>query len=102
MLGNRQHAGTEDAAGRRQGVLPAASETLGTVHIAAAYLLVVAVFGFDLILPLGVGLSFFYLVPVVFLALWSSPKQALAVLRIAAFSAILVGVGFLLSPPGDL
>lgn len=75
---------------------------LGTVRIAAAYLLVVTVFGFDLVLPLGAGISFFYLVPVVFLALWSSPKQALAVLRIAAFSAILVGLGFLLSPPGDL
>jgi hypothetical protein len=31
----------------------------------------------------------------------SSPKQSLAALRIATFSAILVGVGFLLSPPGD-
>jgi hypothetical protein len=102
ILRNRQYAGREDAAvGRRQGVLPAASETLGTVHIAAAYLLVVAVFGFDLVVPLGAGLSFFYLVPVVFLALWSSPKQSLAVLRIAAFSSILVGAGFVLSPPGD-
>jgi hypothetical protein len=70
------------------------------VHIAAAYLLVLAVFGFDLVVPLGAGISFFYLVPVVFLALWSSPKQSLAVTGIAAFSSILVAVGFLLSPPG--
>ncbi len=99
--GNREHAGTVHAAlGRRQGVLPAANETLGTVHVAAAYLLVVAVFGFDLIVPLGAGISFFYLVPVVFLALWSSPKQSLAVMGIAAFSSLLVAVGFLLSPPG--
>lgn len=70
------------------------------MHIAAAYLLVLAVFGFDLVVPLGAGISFFYLVPVVFLALWSSPKQSLAVMGIAAFSSILVAVGFLLSPPG--
>ena len=70
------------------------------VHIATAYLLVVAVFGFDLVVPLGAGISFFYLVPVVFLALWSSPKQSFAVMGIATFSSILVAIGFLLSPPG--
>jgi hypothetical protein len=94
--GNREQA----AVAGRHGVLPAANETLGTVHIAAAYLLVVAVFGFDLVLPLGAGSSFFYLVPVLFLALWSSPKQALAVMGIAVFASILVAIGFLLSPPG--
>jgi hypothetical protein len=70
------------------------------VHVAAAYVLVVAVFGFDLVVPLGAGISFFYLVPVVFLALWSSPKQSVAVMGIAAVSSILIAVGFLLSPPG--
>jgi hypothetical protein len=85
---------------RRQGVLPAANETLGSVHVSAAYFLVVTVFGLDLVVPLGAGISFFYLVPVVFLALWSSPKQSLAVMRIAAFSSILIAVGFLLSPRG--
>jgi hypothetical protein len=68
------------------------------VHVSAAYFLVVT--GLDLVVPLGAGISFFYLVPVVFLALWSSPKQSLAVMRIAAFSSILIAVGFLLSPPG--
>jgi hypothetical protein len=70
------------------------------VYIAAAYLLVVAVFGFDLVVPLGAGISFFYLVPVLFLALWSSPKQSLAVMGIAVFSSILIAIGFLLSPSG--
>lgn len=96
IYGKREQA----AVAGRHGVLPAAYETLGTVHIATAYLLVVAVFGFDLVVPLGTGISFFYLVPVVFLALWSSPKQSLAVMGIAAFSSILVAIGFLLSPPG--
>jgi hypothetical protein len=94
--GNREQA----VVAGRHGVLPAANETLGTVHIATAYLLVVAVFGFDLVLPPGAGISFFYLVPVLFLALWSSPKQSLAVMGIATFSSILVAIGFLLSPPG--
>jgi hypothetical protein len=100
--GNWKHVGIVHAAvGGRHGVLPAANETLGTVHIAAAYLLVVAVFGFDLVVPLGAGISFFYLVPVLFLALWSSPKQSLAVMGIAFFSSILIAIGFLLSPSGD-
>jgi hypothetical protein len=50
--------------------------------------------------PFGAGISFFYLVLGVFLALWSSPSQSLAVMGIAAFSSILIAVGFLLSPPG--
>jgi hypothetical protein len=69
------------------------------VHVSAAYFLVMAVFGLDLGVPLGAGISF-YLVPVVFLALWSFPKQSRAVIGIAAFSSILLAVGFLLSPPG--
>jgi hypothetical protein len=48
------------------------------------------VFSFDLVIPLGAGLSFFYLIPVVLLELWFSPKQFLAVLGIAAFPSILL------------
>ena len=99
--GNREHAGTVQAAvGSQQGVLPAANETLGAVPVSAAYFLVVAVCSLDLAVPLGARIPFFYLVPVVFLALWSSPKQSRAVIGIAAFSSILIAVGALLSPPG--
>jgi len=70
------------------------------MHVAAASFLVVVVFCLDLVVPLGSEISFFYLLPVVFLALWSSPKQSLAVTGIAVFSSILMAVGFLLSPQG--
>ena len=70
------------------------------MYVAAAYILVVVVFCFDLVVPLGTGISFFYLIPVVFLALWSSPKQSLVVMGIAAASSLLIAVGFVLSPPG--
>ena len=86
--------------GRRPGLFGFSHETLGPAHIATAYLLVVTVFSFDLVVPLGAGLCFFYLLPVVFLVLWSSPKQARAVLGIAALSLMLMGVGFWLAPPG--
>jgi hypothetical protein len=66
-----------------------------------AYFLVLTVFSFDLVVPLGAGLSFFYLIPVVLLELWFSPKQFLAVLGIAAFPSILMVVGFMFSPIGD-
>lgn len=82
-------------------MLPAANEVLGMVHVTAAYCLVVAVFCLDLLVPLGSEISFFYLLPVVFLALWSSPKQSLAVTGIAGFASILMAVGFLLSLPGN-
>jgi hypothetical protein len=37
-------------------VLPSATETLSTMHVAAAYLMVVAVFGVDCVTPLGAGI----------------------------------------------
>lgn len=82
-------------------MLPAANEVLGTAHVTAAYFLVVVVFCLDLVVPLGSEISFFYLLPMVFLALWSSPKQSLAVTGIAAFSSILMALGFFLSPQGN-
>jgi hypothetical protein len=69
------------------------------VHVTAAHCLVVAVFCLDLVVPLGSEISFFYLLPVVFLALWSSPQQSLAVTGIAGFASSLMAVGFLLSLP---
>src|SRR3982750_4008371 len=71
------------------------------MQVTAAYCLVVVVFCLDLVVPLGAEMSFFYLLPVVFLALWSSPKQSLAVTGIAGFSSLLMAVGFLLSLPGN-
>jgi hypothetical protein len=69
--------------------------------VVAAYILALAVFALDMVEPLSSGISFYYLVPVAFLALWSSPKQAFAVGGIAAVCSMLIGVELLLSSPDD-
>ena len=59
IYGNREQPGTAHATvWRRRGVLPAANEALSTLHVDVAYFLVVGVFGFDLVVPLGAGISF--------------------------------------------
>ena len=68
----------------------------------AASILVVVIFGVDVVLPLGVGMCSLYLAPLIFLAIYSTPTQSSPVIVIAALSAILTGVGFFLSPPGPV
>ena len=87
-------------ADRRQGILPAPNETLSLPHVAAAYILVLAIFCLDVIARLGSGMCFLYLVPLTFLAMYSSSKQWSPVIAIAAISAILTGIGLALSHSG--
>jgi hypothetical protein len=60
------------------------------------------IFGVDVMVPLGVGICFLYLAPLMFLAMYSSPNQSSPVIVTAAFSAMLAGIGFFLSPPGPI
>lgn len=98
----RTHRKAESCGGKQRitegwdGVLPTAAERLGPAHIVFAYMLVMAVFAFDVLLPLGVNVSALYLVPLGFLVLWSSPKQSSVVLLIAGVCTVLTGIGFFL------
>ena len=83
---------------KNPGVLPAPHETLGAVPVAAAYLLTLAVLGLDMIVSPGTGICFLYLVPLAFLAMWSSPKQVSPILIMASLCAILTWVVLFLSP----
>ena len=85
-------------ADKKAGVLPAPHETLGAAPVAAAYLLALAVLGLDMVVPLGTGVCFLYLVPLAFLAMWSPPKQVSPVLVMASLCAILTWVVLFLSP----
>jgi hypothetical protein len=60
------------------------------------------IFGVDVMVPLGVGICFLYLETLMFLAMYSSPNQSSPVIVTAAFSAMLAGIGFFLSPPGPI
>lgn len=83
-------------------MLPAPPEKLSATHVAMAYLLVLTVLACDTLLPVGFAITSLYLVPLGFLTLWSSPKQSSPVLLLAAVCVSLIGVGFLLSPPGPV
>jgi hypothetical protein len=74
---------------------------LGTGPVTAAYVLVLLTFGLDVVLPLGTAIWFFYLIPLGFVAMWSSPKQSSHVMILAAICTALTWVGFFLAPPDD-
>jgi hypothetical protein len=70
--------------------------------VTVAYILVLVVFGLDVVVPLGTEVCFLYLVPLAFVAMWSSPKQSSHVMVMAFVCGILTWVGFFLSPPDGL
>jgi len=87
---------------RRIGVFPAATEKLSSAHVAVAYIVVLVVFILDMMLPLGIAVPCLYLLPLSFLALWSTPKQSSPALLLAGVCMVLITVGFFLSPFGPL
>jgi hypothetical protein len=96
-----QRCGTERRMGdRRRGILPAATESLSATHVATAYIMVVAVLAADALLPLGFAVSCLYLIPLAYLALWSTPKQSSPVLLLAVVCMVLTVAGFFVSAPG--
>lgn len=74
---------------------------LGAGRVTAAYVLVLLTFGLDVLLPLGTVIWFFYLIPLGFVAMWSSPKQSSHVMILAAICTVLTWIGFFLSPLDD-
>ena len=84
---------------RRTGKTLAILAALGAGRVMAAYMLVLIIFGLDVLVPLGTEVSLLYLIPLGFVAMWSSPKQSTHVLVIAAVCAVLTWVGFFLTPP---
>ncbi|WP_447987010.1 hypothetical protein [Nitrospira sp. Nam74] len=89
-------------ADRRRGALPARRETLRVPHVVAAFILILTIFGFDVVVPLGIGVSFLYVVPLAFLAIYSTPGQSSPVIVVAIVSALLTVLGFFLSAPGPI
>jgi hypothetical protein len=83
-------------------VLPAPHETLSIPHVIAPSILILTIFGCDVVVPLGIGVCFLYVVPLTFLAIYSTPRQSSPVVVIAVVSAILTVLGFFLSPPGPI
>jgi len=75
---------------------------LGAGRVTAAYILVLLTFGLDVVLPLGTALWFFYLIPLGFVAMWSSPTQSSHVMVLAGICTVLTWTGFFVSPPGDV
>ena len=75
---------------------------MGTWPVTVAYILVLVVFGLDVVVPLGTEVCFLYLVPLAFVAIWSSPKQSSHVMVMAFVCGILTWVGFFVSPPDGL
>ncbi len=99
---NQRHGAEYRSDEKRRGVLPAATEQLRATHVAIAYILVLAVLACDALLPLGVAITSLYLVPLCFLALWSTPTQSFRVLLLAAVCVVLIGMVFFLSSPDSL
>ena len=87
---------------RRKGWLPAATESLSAAHVATAYIPAVAVLTMDAFLPLGVAAPSLYLIPLAYLALWSTPKQTSPVFFLAGACSVLTVVGLLRSHQGML
>lgn len=86
---------------RRSGKTLEIMAALGAGPVTAAYVLVLLTFGLDAVLPLGTAIWFFYLIPIGFVAMWSSPKQSSHVMILAAICTVLTWVGFFLSPTDD-
>ena len=84
---------------RRTGKTLAILAALGAGRVTVAYMLVLIILGLDVLVPLGTEVSLLYLIPLGFVAMWSSPKQSTHVLVIAAVCAVLTWVGFFLTPP---
>lgn len=84
---------------RRPGKTLAILAALGAGRVAVAYILVLIIFGLDVLVPLGTEVSLLYLIPLGFVAMWSSPKQSTHVMVIAAVCACLTWLGFFLTPP---
>ena len=89
-------------ADRRRGLLPAATERLTATHVSTAYILVILVLTTDAFLPLGVAVPALYLIPLSYLAIWSTPKQSSPLLLLAGVCSALTVIGAFLSPPGLL
>ncbi|WP_447986388.1 hypothetical protein [Nitrospira sp. Nam74] len=98
----RRAGGDRRVADRRQGVLPAPHERLSIRHVAAASILILTVFGIDVVVSLGVSVCFLYVVPLTFLAMYSTPRQSSPIIAIAVVSALLTVLGFFLSAPGPI
>jgi hypothetical protein len=63
--------------------------------------LIVAIFFVDLSTPLGLAIPVLYVLPVVCLAMWSSPHATVSLFVTAIVCTLLGFFGLLLSPPGD-
>lgn len=84
---------------RRTGKTLAILAALGAGRVTVAYILVLITFVLDVHVPRGTEVSLLYLIPLGFVAMWSSPKQATHVMVIAAVCAVLTWIGFFLTPP---
>jgi hypothetical protein len=83
-------------------VLPPRRETLSVPYIVATSILILTIFAVDVVVPLGIGVSFLYVVPLAFLAIYSTPGQSSPVIVVAIVSALLTVLGFFLSAPGPI
>jgi hypothetical protein len=55
----------------------------------------------DAFLPLGIAIPALYLIPLTYLAIWSTPQQSTPLLLLAGVCSLLTLVGFFLSPTGQ-
>ena len=81
---------------RRSGKTLEIIAALGAGPVTAAYVLVLLTFGLDAMLPLGTAIWFFYLIPIGFVAMWSSPTQSSHVMVLAGICTVLTWAGFFL------
>ncbi len=84
---------------RRTGKTLAILAALGAGRVTVAYMLVLIILALDVLVPLGTEVSLLYLIPLGFVAMWSSPKQSTHVMALAVVCAVLTWVGFFLTPP---
>src|SRR5690348_2577623 len=74
----------------------------GAPSVLVAYMLVLITFGLDVVMPRGTEVSLLYLIPLGFVALWSSPKQSSHVMIIAAICAAFTLTGFFFMVPDNV
>jgi hypothetical protein len=96
--GNDRRDADRRGAGKTLDVLAA----VGPPSVIVAYMLVLITFGLDVVVPLGTEVSLLYLIPLGFVALWSSPKQSSHVMVIAAICAGLTLIGFFFMVPDNV